>query len=120
MTPTAQKKMRSSTSVGVHVEPGCAARRRARYQPPRKPSKYMSPYHRTCSGPSENAMGSGWEKTNIGRVSYLSLRSAAGLIRLFLQDPAHKRLEVARFGDRRVDRVVRSLPADFEDLHEPV
>ena len=58
MTPTAAKKMRSSTSIGFQVEPGMAARRRASHQPATKPTTYMIPYQCTLTGPTASATGS--------------------------------------------------------------
>src|SRR3954452_3833803 len=53
---------------------------RARYLPritnKAKPARYISPYQRTASGPSWNAMGSNWGCTSIGR-DYAPAASAA-------------------------------------------
>src|ERR1700728_1829288 len=107
MTPSMQKKIRSSTSFAAQLEPGRAARRRASHHAPAKPSRYMMPYQCTCTGPSWNATGL--------KPGYLSMRrvSLAGLAR----HAAKQRLQIACLGNRRMHRVVGRLAGDFEDLH---
>ena len=56
ITPTATKKIMSSTCCAVH--PLLAARRRPSHHAATKPSRYISPYQRTFSGPSATATGS--------------------------------------------------------------
>src|SRR5204863_8496565 len=58
ITPTAAKKIRSSTSIGRQPEFGCAARLRPSHHATAKPMTYMSPYQRTASGPTEKMIGS--------------------------------------------------------------
>src|SRR3569832_2356565 len=113
MVPSMQKNMKSSTSVSFHVEPGFCARTRARNQPTANATRYMIPYQWTlkCSvnkcrskGPISNAM-----LLNLG----YGIMSGAILLS-FASHATEKGLEVTRFGDCRVHRMIRRLAAEFQ------